>query len=217
MLADAQAVRGNQPESSDLQGARAAIPGGSSNRPGPRPRVSYVHMSGKQSRRGCARPALLLTGNAVRARVLRPFRSLRHPEAPRYIRVGTRKNGRKLRHLNVIRTPGGAKRARAPVTGCLKNHVAFLIQDCYLISVQGRRRPPEMDVSPRTAQQLVRGTKAMIQQVWQKVRSLVSDEKGVSALEYAVLAVGIVLAVVAAASTLGGAVSGLFNKIGSSL
>jgi len=57
----------------------------------------------------------------------------------------------------------------------------------------------------------------MVQQVWQKVRSLVSDEKGVSALEYAVLAVGIVLAVVAAASTLGGAVSGLFNKIGSSL
>ena len=57
----------------------------------------------------------------------------------------------------------------------------------------------------------------MIKQVVQKVRSLVDDEKGVSALEYAVLAVGIVLAVVAAAASLGGKVSGLFAQIGSSL
>ena len=57
----------------------------------------------------------------------------------------------------------------------------------------------------------------MIKQVVQKVRSLVQDEKGVSALEYAVLAVGIVLAVVAAAASLGGKVSGLFNQIGASL
>jgi len=48
-------------------------------------------------------------------------------------------------------------------------------------------------------------------------KALLADKRGVSALEYAVLAVGIVLAVVAAAATLGGSVSGLFNQIGSSL
>ena len=48
-------------------------------------------------------------------------------------------------------------------------------------------------------------------------KAALKDERGVSALEYAVLAVGIVLAVVAAAASLGGAVSGLFNNIGSSL
>jgi pilus assembly protein Flp/PilA len=97
-----------------------------------------------------------------------------------------------------------------------KKHVAFLMQDCYLGTVQGRRARLNGHLAAHSAT-IGKGYKSMVQQVWQKVRSLVSDEKGVSALEYAVLAVGIVLAVVAAASTLGGAVSGLFNKIGSSL
>lgn len=57
----------------------------------------------------------------------------------------------------------------------------------------------------------------LVTKVMTAVKAVFGDQKGVSALEYAVLAVGIVLAVVAAAASLGGAVSGLFNQIGSSL
>lgn len=44
--------------------------------------------------------------------------------------------------------------------------------------------------------------------------ALLKDRKGVSSLEYAVLAVGIVAAVAAAAVTLGGQVTAVFTRIG---
>lgn len=47
--------------------------------------------------------------------------------------------------------------------------------------------------------------------------ALLRDRKGVSSLEYAVLAVGIVAAVAAAAVTLGGQVTAVFTKIGADL
>ena len=51
----------------------------------------------------------------------------------------------------------------------------------------------------------------------QQVRAVLKDPKGVSALEYGALAVGVVLAVAAAAVTLGGKLTTLFGTIGSSL
>jgi pilus assembly protein Flp/PilA len=44
-----------------------------------------------------------------------------------------------------------------------------------------------------------------------------ADRKGVTAMEYGVIAAGIVIAVAAAAATLGTKVSGLFGAIGGSL
>jgi len=44
-----------------------------------------------------------------------------------------------------------------------------------------------------------------------------ADRKGVTAMEYGVIAAGIVIAVAAAAATLGTNVSALFTKIGGSL
>ena len=43
------------------------------------------------------------------------------------------------------------------------------------------------------------------------------DESGATAIEYALIAVGIAVVVGAAAATLGGAISGLFVEIGDSL
>lgn len=51
----------------------------------------------------------------------------------------------------------------------------------------------------------------------QQIRAVLKDPKGVSALEYGALAVGVVLAVAAAAVTLGGKLTTLFGTIGSSL
>jgi pilus assembly protein Flp/PilA len=46
---------------------------------------------------------------------------------------------------------------------------------------------------------------------------LILDREGVTAMEYGVIAAGIVIAVAAAAATLGSDVSALFNSIGGSL
>ncbi len=46
---------------------------------------------------------------------------------------------------------------------------------------------------------------------------LVADRKGVTAMEYGVIAAGIVLVVATAASTLGNNVSALFTSIGAAL
>ena len=46
---------------------------------------------------------------------------------------------------------------------------------------------------------------------------LMLDREGVTAMEYGVIAAGIVIAVAAAAATLGSDVSALFNSIGGSL
>jgi pilus assembly protein Flp/PilA len=48
-------------------------------------------------------------------------------------------------------------------------------------------------------------------------RALLGDQKGVSALEYAVLAAGIVIALAAAVHSLGSSLSTVFSHIGSSL
>jgi Flp pilus assembly pilin Flp len=45
------------------------------------------------------------------------------------------------------------------------------------------------------------------------VRALGGDRRGVAALEYAVLAVGIVLSVIAASRTVGGSVSSIFGSV----
>lgn len=58
----------------------------------------------------------------------------------------------------------------------------------------------------------------MIQYLFDRyVAPVLNDKDGVSSLEYAVLAVGIVLVVAVAATTLGGKVSTIFGTIGSSL
>ena len=50
-----------------------------------------------------------------------------------------------------------------------------------------------------------------------RLSALLKDRKGISAVEYAVLAVGIVAVVAGAASLLGTAVSGVFSKVTSDL
>ncbi len=57
----------------------------------------------------------------------------------------------------------------------------------------------------------------MIAVIRQLLLAVLHDRKGVSALEYGALAVGIVLAVATAAVTLGGKLTTLFTTIGSSL
>ncbi len=58
----------------------------------------------------------------------------------------------------------------------------------------------------------------MIKQLLQRYLGPVMSEKdGVSSLEYAVLAVGIVIVVATAAVTLGTKVTDVFNTVGSSL
>lgn len=57
----------------------------------------------------------------------------------------------------------------------------------------------------------------ILRQIERALRAFMDEERGVSALEYAVLAVAIVLVVIAAASLLGQSVSGLFVRIASSL
>ncbi len=57
----------------------------------------------------------------------------------------------------------------------------------------------------------------MTSQLCQQLLAVLKDPKGVSALEYGALAVGIVLAVATAAVTLGGKLTTLFTTIGSSL
>jgi Flp pilus assembly pilin Flp len=61
------------------------------------------------------------------------------------------------------------------------------------------------------------GTIMITTWVRHRVRAILGEEKGISSLEYAVLAVGIVLVVATAASLLGGKVTDIFNTVGSSL
>ena len=53
--------------------------------------------------------------------------------------------------------------------------------------------------------------------VWRALRTVLDESKGITSLEYAVLAVGIVLVVAVAAKTLGTDISSLFTTIGNSL
>jgi pilus assembly protein Flp/PilA len=57
----------------------------------------------------------------------------------------------------------------------------------------------------------------MIAHAYSLLGRLMVDRKGVTAMEYGVIAAGIVLVVATAAATLGGQVSGLFAKIGGQL
>ena len=47
--------------------------------------------------------------------------------------------------------------------------------------------------------------------------NLIKDESGVTAIEYALIAALIAVAAIAAMSTLGGSISGLFTKVAGSL
>jgi pilus assembly protein Flp/PilA len=58
------------------------------------------------------------------------------------------------------------------------------------------------------------GNTDMIRIAFAAAAAAVTDRKGVTAAEYAVLATGIVLAVGLAASTLGTTISGIFEQIG---
>lgn len=57
----------------------------------------------------------------------------------------------------------------------------------------------------------------MLTNLYVRIQSALMDRKGVTAAEYAVLAVGIVLVVATAAALLGNAISNTFSKVISSL
>ena len=57
----------------------------------------------------------------------------------------------------------------------------------------------------------------MLAHTYSLLARLVVDRKGVTAMEYGVIAAGIVIAVAAAAVTLGSDISALFTSIGGSL
>jgi pilus assembly protein Flp/PilA len=59
-----------------------------------------------------------------------------------------------------------------------------------------------------------RGQRTMIRFLLTSAVSALKDRKGVTAAEYAVLAVGIVVVVATAAGTLGGRISGILTGIG---
>ncbi len=54
----------------------------------------------------------------------------------------------------------------------------------------------------------------MLRTAWRQAVRATMDRKGVTAAEYAVLAVGVVLVVATAAATLGGQLTGVFTRIG---
>jgi Flp pilus assembly pilin Flp len=49
--------------------------------------------------------------------------------------------------------------------------------------------------------------------MYEMIRKALTDRKGVTAMEYAVIAAGIVIVVAAAASAAGDSIEGLFNQI----
>ena len=51
----------------------------------------------------------------------------------------------------------------------------------------------------------------------QKIRDFVADESGATAIEYGLIAALIAVGIIVAATTLGGNLSGLFNRIGSKM
>jgi len=51
----------------------------------------------------------------------------------------------------------------------------------------------------------------------QTIRRFASDESGATAIEYGLIAALIAVGIIAAATTLGGSLSGLFNKISTKL
>ncbi len=57
----------------------------------------------------------------------------------------------------------------------------------------------------------------MLQYAYTVLARVAADRKGVTAMEYGVIAAGIVLVVATAASTLGTDISGLFTTIGGQL
>jgi Flp pilus assembly pilin Flp len=57
----------------------------------------------------------------------------------------------------------------------------------------------------------------MVQNFWRKIRAVVANDDGVTSLEYAVLAFGIIIAVTAAVAALNPVLTAVFAKIGSSL
>ena len=52
---------------------------------------------------------------------------------------------------------------------------------------------------------------------WRRIAAALGDTRGITSLEYAVLALGIVLVIVAAARTIGTDVSTLFGTVGSAV
>lgn len=57
----------------------------------------------------------------------------------------------------------------------------------------------------------------MLRTVFQTLRAAIADRRGVTAAEYAILAVGVVIIVGTAASTLGPKVQGAFTNVGNAI